>query len=177
MFSTPPNAVYYCYGVYDAEYGELPKDVILHDGLPLKQDIEGWTKNRNHVLIVLDDLLADIIKSQEIEAVFTRGCHHLGISVIFTSQNLFAQGKASRTIALNTTYMVLFKNVRDSSQIKCLARQVFPCHSDRFMAAYNTVMSEPYNYIILDMSPTCPDVYRVRTRTWIDEYPRIFHIK
>ena len=52
--------------------------------------------------------------------------HHVGISVIYLAQNLFRRGKYSCDLSLNMDYIVLFKNVRDSSQIGHLARQMFP---------------------------------------------------
>ena len=39
------------------------------------------------------------------------------------------QGKSSRTINLNTNYIILFKNPRDKYQVYLLARQMFPGQS------------------------------------------------
>ena len=105
----PPDLIYYCYGVYDEEYNTLPPEVIMHHGLPSKEEIESWTNGQQHALLVLDDLMCDVVKSPEVEALFTRGCHHRHMSLIYVTQNLFAQGTAARTIALNTSYLVLFK--------------------------------------------------------------------
>ena len=46
--------------------------------------------------------------------------------VLYLTQNLFPPGKLSRTISLNSHYIVVFKNPRDSLGISTLAKQMFP---------------------------------------------------
>ena len=52
--------------------------------------------------------------------------HHRNTSVLYFVQNLFPKNKESRTISLNSHYMVVFKNPRDASQMSHLARQMYP---------------------------------------------------
>ena len=54
------------------------------------------------------------------------------ISVIYIVQNLFHQGKGSRSISLNSHYLLLFKNPRDKLQILTLAKQMYPGQTDFF---------------------------------------------
>ena len=56
--------------------------------------------------------------------MFTRGSHHLILSVFLLSQNRFSKKKHSRTISLNTHYLVNFNNPRDRTQIAHLGRQI-----------------------------------------------------
>ena len=51
------------------------------------------------------------------------------ICVICLVQNMFYQGKESRTMSLNTQYLVLFKSPRDKQQISILSRQMYPNRS------------------------------------------------
>ena len=46
--------------------------------------------------------------------------------MLYLVQNLFHKNKESRTISLNSQYMVVFKNPRDASQMSHLARQMYP---------------------------------------------------
>ena len=48
---------------------------------------------------------------------FSRGSHHRNLSVIYIVLNLFYQEKDSRSISLNSHYLILFKNPRDKLQI------------------------------------------------------------
>ena len=68
--------------------------------------------------------------------LFTRGSHHRNLSVIYIVQNLFHQGKGSRSISLNSHYLVLFKNPQDELQILTLATQTYPGQTDFFLNQY-----------------------------------------
>ena len=172
-----PAHVMYCYGVHQSLYETMEKtlpNLTLHEGLPSTEELDEYTRDGRHKLIVLDDLMHAVIRNTEMELLFTQGCHHRKISIIFITQNLFAQGKSARTIHLNTWYLVLFKNVRDVSQIARLGRQLFPKRSHVLIDAYQDCMKEPYGYILMDMSPQVEDKYRLRTRVFPGEDPIIY---
>ena len=81
-------------------------------------------------LIVFDDQMIDAGKDQRIVNLFTRGSHQRNLSVIDIVQNVFHQGKGSRSISLNSHYLVLFKNPRDKLQVLTLAKQMYPGRTD-----------------------------------------------
>jgi len=81
--------------------------------------------------IVLDDLM-DSAYSTKVSQLFTKGSHHRNISLVLITQNLFHQGPSSRDISLNRKYIVVFKNLRNKTQIVHLARQVYPENISRF---------------------------------------------
>jgi len=101
---------------------QLP-NFSLHQGLPTAEDIKQFASGQ-HDLIVLDDLMQNVLGSKTAELLFTQGCHHRKISVVFITQNIYGQGKSAKTIALTCWYMVLFKNIRGISQIKTLKYQL-----------------------------------------------------
>ena len=76
---------------------------------------------------------------------------------MFLTQNLFPRGAKSRTIALNTYYLVLMKNARDASQVTTLDRKMFPGEA--------RVLTEAY----LDV-----DRYRLRTHIFPGEDPMVY---
>ena len=84
------------------------------------------------------------------------------LSVVFVSQNLFYTGKKCRTISLNSTYIVVFKNPRVQSQIHNLACQMFPSKSKFLQVAYEDATKDPYQYLFLDFHPNSPEFARVR---------------
>ena len=51
--------------------------------------------------------MIDTGKDQRIVNLFTRGSHHHSLSVIYIVQNLFHQGKGSRSISLNSHYLTI----------------------------------------------------------------------
>ncbi len=73
----------------------------------------------------------------------SQNMHHKSFSIILITQNLFFQGKTSRTITLNTHYIILYKNPRDAMQIMVLGRQIFPGNTKYFMECYQDATNHP----------------------------------
>jgi hypothetical protein len=74
----------------------------------------------------------------------------MGVSVLYQTQNLFPPGKLSRTISLNSHYMLIFQNPRDSLGVSTLARQMFPKCIHYLLEAYGDATSKPYGYLFID---------------------------
>ena len=96
------------------------------EGIPTALEKDSYFDVNKRNLIVFDDQMIDASKDKRIVNLFTRGSHHRNLSVIYIVQNLFHQGKGSRSISLNSHYLVLFKNPRDKLQILTLAKQMYP---------------------------------------------------
>ena len=73
-------------------------------GIPeaLEQDSYFDVNRRN--LIVFDDQMINASKDKRIVNLFTRGSHQWNLSVTYIVQNLFHQGKDSRSISQNSHY-------------------------------------------------------------------------
>ena len=99
--------------------------------------------------------------NQLVKNLFTNG-GHLNLSVMFVSQNLFHTRKKCRTISLNSTYIVVFKNPRDQSEIRHLACQMFPSKRKFLQVAYEDATNDSYRYLFLDFHPNSPEFARVR---------------
>jgi hypothetical protein len=107
-------------------------------------------------------------------SLFTKGSHHMGISVFFVVQNMFHQGSQMRTISLNSHYIIAMKNPRDKNQIMHLGRQVCPEDTEFFQKAFRRATSKPYGYLCIDLTLTTPDKYRFRTRITPEEHIKGF---
>lgn len=153
-----------CYGIWQDDYNSLTQagiDVIFHQGFCYEYD-----EIRPDILL-LDDLMSEIANDKKLVSVFTKTSHHLSISVVFITQNLFHPSKEMRTISLNSHYMVLLKAPRDKLQIMTLGRQIFPSKLSYFMQAYEQAVAEPYGHLIIDMTSSSPDSMRLRQRKTI----------
>ena len=173
----PPQQILYCYGVYQPLFDEMEKTIpnlTFQQGLPSSNMLDELTTDGLHSLVILDDLMNHVTQSLDMETLFTQGCHHRGLSCIFIMQNLHQQGKTARTIALNTTYLILFRNVRDASQITHLARQMYPGQAHSLVEIYRDCTKEPYSYLVIDMSPQSEDKYRLRTNIFPGEDPVVY---
>ena len=181
MFDKEPSEmVVYCYGIYQSLYNDMEKTIpnlILHEGLPTSEFMDEIASNGKHNLIIIDDLIDRMVKSPEMELLLTQGCHHKNFSVIYLTQNVFQQGKSARTIALNTWYMVMFRNLRDASQISHLAKQLFPGKSEILKEAYDDATKHHYGYLVIDSSPHAISKYRLRTKIFPNEDPLVYVLK
>ncbi len=112
-------------------------------------------------LFIVDDMMDE--KDAIIAKLFTKKFHHGNLSVIYIIQNLFHHSKEHCTISLNASYLCLTKNVRDASQIVHFAKQLYPNNTKFLQQAYELATKEPYSYLFVDLTPTCPDEIRVRS--------------
>ncbi len=110
------NRIIYCYARWQGSYDKMKLEnpiIEFVEGLPEIDLIDGEQNN----LMILDDLMDQCEKDKSILNLFTTDSHQKSISVFLITQNLFSQGKFSRTIGLNCHYLFLLNNPRDQSQI------------------------------------------------------------
>ena len=162
----PPERIVWCYSQWQPAYTEMlvaMPHIEFIKGIPtaLKQD-SYFDVNKQNV-IVFDGQMIDASKDKRIVNLFTRGSHHRNLSVIYIVQNLFHQGKGSRSISLNSHYLVLFKNPRDKLQILTLAKQMYPGQTDFFLNQYEEAVKRPFGYLLIDLKTTTQDNCRLRT--------------
>ena len=86
-------------------------------------DINNYNKNRDKkVLIVFDDMIADIMSSKNFKAInkelFIR-CRKLNISIVFITQSYFETPKDAR---LNSTHYVIMK-IQSRSELQNIAQE------------------------------------------------------
>lgn len=162
VFTHPPERILYCYGVYQSIFSEF-EGVEFNEGLPSLDEFDG-AKN---TLVIIDDLMHEA--NDVVSKLFSRVSHHTNTSVIFITQNIFNPNKETRTITLNAQYMVMFKNVRDKSQITYLARQMYPSRPKHMAEAYFDATSEPYSYLFVDLKSGTDDKLRLKSCIFPDD--------
>lgn len=141
----------------------------------IPEDIEDKFNPNENNLLVIDDLMTKCHSDERMTRLFSVGSHHKNLSIIFIVHNLFHQGREMRNISLNTHYIVLLKNPRDSQQIATLARQVYPGEWRFLVEAYNDATSTAHGYIILDLKPQTKEMLRVRTSIFpSDEHQYVY---
>lgn len=177
--SQRPDHIIWCYSSYQPMYDQLSKkiDIQFFEGIPDSLTDESIFPPNQHNLLVIDDCMGVASNHDEIMKAFTMYTHHRKLSVVFLVQNLFHQGKHSRTISLNSNYFVLFKSPRDKMQISVLASQMFPTQRSYFLQSFNDATKDPYSYLIVDMRPDCPDHLRLRSGILPNQWPVVYLYK
>jgi hypothetical protein len=175
LFTPIPEKIYWAYGQKNDKQMKKIQDVVpdieFIEGCP---NTDHFDPNINNLLI-LDDLMDEMGKSQECTNLFTRGSHHKNITVIAIKHNLFDNGRFSKTQSLSGRYYGLFNSPRDSNQIAHFGRQIFPQHKN-FLPAVLSMITEndPYAICLIDLHPQTPESFRVSTGHFPDQIPRLF---
>ena len=118
------------------------KNLILHQGVPTREEMEQWAQGK-HFILVLDDLQQVCEKDKEVAEMFTVGSHHLNFSLIYLCHNIFVKGCFAQLINLNSHYLILFQNNRDIMQVQTLGWQIFRKKDVYFEDAYRKATSLP----------------------------------
>jgi len=156
------DKVLYCYTEFQpAFFRDLAKRVPciqFHKGLP-EEYADGSDKP---TIVVLDDLMNEVSKSNDALSAFTRTSHHRNVNLIILVQNFFH--KNLRSITTSCHYLCFMKNPRDSSSIYCLGRQMNGGKKNEVLEeAYKDCLSKPYGYIFVDCSQHQNEKYRIRS--------------
>ena len=92
MFTRPFDRIVWCYGQWQPSYEKIKlqiPEITWVEGLP-KDLYDSFSPTQTNLLIA-DDLMGT--DDSLISRIFTRGSHHLDLTIVYLLQNLFAQGK------------------------------------------------------------------------------------
>ena len=114
-------------------------------------------------LVILDDLMHELSKSNMLTTLMTKAVHHLPMTLIYITLNIFQKSVDTKTRRLNTNYLFLFKNPQDKTQIDYLGRQMYPQDKNFLSLAFEDATKYPFSYLLIDSNQETPDEVRVRT--------------
>lgn len=160
LYTKAPTDVYYFYKEWQELYAENRHLVteFIQDSASLAF-LREKAETTSNITVIIDDQFLDA--NVETAQIFTKGSHHLKVNVIFIVQNLFWKNPHARTISLNSTYMVLFRNPRDKSIISHFAKQFDPTNAKMIKKIYAEATADPYSYLIFDLHQATSDKYRM----------------
>ena len=137
------------------EYSNDMNDVL--------DDINNYNKNRDKkILIVFDDMIADIMSSKKFKAmikeIFIR-CRKLNISIVFITQSYFRTPADAR---LNSTHYVIMK-IQSRKELQHIAQENSgDINFKDFLKTYKYYTSEPYSCMIIDTTVPSGNPMRFR---------------
>ena len=120
------------------------------------EDINDYNKNRNKkVLIIFDDMIADIMKSEKFKALvkelFIR-CRKLNISIVFITQSYFRT--PTKDVRLNSTHYILMK-IGNKKELKSIAEENSGHLAFKdVLKIYNHCTDKPHSFMMVDTRPT-----------------------
>ena len=134
------------------------------------EDTDNYNPKRNKkVLIVFDDMNADIMTNKKLQAIikelFIR-CRKLNISIVFITQSYFSVPK---DVTLNSTHYLIMK-INNKRELQNIAIN----HSGNidyqdFTKIYRECTKEPYSFLTIDTKLPASDPLRFR-KNLFDSY-------
>src|SRR5271170_1763720 len=165
LFNVKFTEIIWCYSEAGS-VGERHKNITYNEGLPSEENYDGTPK-----LVILDDLMHET--NENVDKLFTKISHHRNVSVILITQNIFPRNKNARDIALNSHYLVIFKNPRDKAQVNHLARQICPENSKFFMDSFFHATSVAHGYLFVDFKQDTFDLHRISSDIF-NRHPMVY---
>ena len=124
-------------------------------------DFEEITKqNDENLLIICDDLYYSK-KIDEVAEHFLIKGRHRNTSWLVLTQSIF-NNSALKNISRNSSHITMFKSVR-LNEPHIFFSQLRPSSSKVLQDIYCKATENPYSYLDIDLSQTCPDKYRYKT--------------
>jgi hypothetical protein len=166
MFQNPKciQKIIWYYKEWQPLYDKLNMNINFTNKMPtidnIKENVQEYSKKGGSI-IVLDDFMQTL--TPDIGVLFTTLSHHLNINVFLLTQNLFGRNPIYRDISLNSTYIILFKNPRDSSQISNFAKQYAPGKAHIIKLIYKKATTNPHSHLLFDTHQNTPDNLRIRS--------------
>ena len=143
--------------IYNQFNGFIPTYLYHEDEI----DFEEITKqNDENLLIICDDLYYSKKINEVAEHFLIKG-RHRNTSWLVLTQSIF-NNPALKNISRNSSHITLFKSVR-LNEPHILFSQLRPSSSKVLQDIYRKATENPYSYLDIDLSQTCPDKYRYKT--------------
>ena len=124
-------------------------------------DFEEITKNNKENLLIICDDLYYSKKIDEVAEHFLIKGRHRNTSWLVLTQSIFNK-PALKNISRNSSHITLFKSVR-LNEPHIFFSQLRPNSSKVLQDIYHKATENPYSYLDIDLSQTCPDKYRYKT--------------
>ena len=146
----PPKKVIYFYKEWQTKFTDLEQTLgvnFIEDNDMIVEQIKDFSVP---ALVIFDDML----NSENLKAVaqlFTVFGRHLNLCLAFLTQRLFNNNEFFRQISQNSDYIGVFKNPRNSREIRTLASQITP-KTLELLTIYQKATKEPYSYVLINLT-------------------------
>ena len=150
----PPATVFYVYKVWQTKFDEMKSliDEFIEDNENVVNHIQEKVAGQP-ILIIFDDLINSKSLS-DIATLFTVDGRHMNMSMVFLTQRMFVNNEHFRQISQNCDYFCIFKNPRNSSEIRTLAQQLTP-GSLELINIYMEATKDPFSYLFINLTQEC----------------------
>ena len=146
----PPKLIIYYFKEWQPKFSDLAETLNIQFLEDSDKIIDHLSQLSTSALVIFDDMM----NSQNLKTVaqlFTVHGRHLDLSLAFLSQRLFKNDEFFRQISQNSDYMIIFKNPRNTREIRTLAGQI-TSRSLELVNIYNHATRDPYSYLFINLT-------------------------
>ena len=167
-----PSFVILIYETWQSSYDVMVEKKLVNlsikgfNNIEYLKELFEENKDKGGTLLVIDDQMQNI--DYNLVNIFTIYSHHLKVTCLLLTQSLFLSNKIYRVISLNSNYIVLMKNTRDSSSVSLLAKQTHPFRTRFVTDAYLDATRKPYSYLLMDLRQETFEEIRLRGNIFDD---------
>ena len=128
------------------------------------KNIEHYNPGKERrVLIVFDDMIADMINNKKLNPIvtelFIRGKEKLNISIVFITQSYF---KVPKDVRLNSTHFFIIKIPNKRELQQTALNHSSDIDFKDFMKIFKKYTTEPYSFLVNDTTLPSDDPLRFR---------------
>lgn len=158
----PEPRILWCYGIEPATSPPTIPNVSIqwHEGMVEEEKLRYIRPD----ILVIDDMMREKANDTFTHNLFTKLSHHMNMTVIFITQNLYEKGQCN--MKRNAHYIFLMRNPSDKSQISTLATQLFARRKsmlEHFFESYDDATKEKYGHLLIDVSPHSEERLKLKT--------------
>lgn len=146
----PPQKIIYFYKEWQAKFAEMEQALgvnFIEDNDMIIDQIKDFNVP---ALVIFDDML-NSTNLKAVAQLFTVFGRHLDLCLAFLTQRLFNNNEFFRQISQNSDYIGVFKNPRNSKEIRTLASQITP-NTLELLNIYQKATRDPYSYILINLT-------------------------
>ena len=150
MAVSPPKKVIYFYKEWQTKFVYMEKSLgvnFIEDNDAIIDQIKDFS---TPALVIFDDML-NSTNLKAVAQLFTVFGRHLDLCLAFLTQRLFHNNEFFRQISQNSDYIGVFKNPRNSREIRTLASQITP-NTLELLNIYQKATREPYSYVLINLT-------------------------
>ena len=147
---SPPSKIIYFYKEWQPKFSDIQSMLginFIEDNDSIIEQIKEFDTS---ALVIFDDML-NSTNLKAVAQLFTVYGRHLNLSLAFLTQRLFNNNEFFRQISQNCDYMCIFKNPRNSMEIRTLAQQITP-RTLELLDIYQKATKGPYSYILINLT-------------------------
>ena len=132
------------------------------------KNINNYNPNKeNKVVIVFDDMIADMISNKKLNSIVTElfiRCRKLNISLVFISQSYF---KVPKDVRNNSTHFFIMKIPNKRELMQIAINHSSNINTKDFIEIYRKCIDKPYSFLVIDTTLLSDDTLRFRKNIYI----------